>query len=558
MPFYTIGKHRIVFAEYELSKYYWPLLMKMYIEKFGPEECLNPSEVKQRLIFNFENLCGLFSDEVAKLKSASFFMFCYLNNEAFTLLYLDQLQGFKPDHKVLTVTDIALERRVNKIILEQFVKFPLTHHDYIENEIVNNKIEYTQRLEKLLYLGSQIYVQFDLIAQTTLFPRSISIPKIVDHENFTIQYDAKFKEVFDYSQSDIYRHQFKTEIVNRVEEVVSVLSSAIDIDYGNVMGALFNDTPVGDLSYGLWQESLQKISKTFNVSEEKLLDLYSGFLLDSSNALSVQDSFLRSQNNNRFTYRPILKLNINGKETFKTSKNKYFESMSMLTAFAIPYNSYPDEWKKYEAINDYVAQAQSTNDKVLEVPVCKLIEAKGHYFDSGITSVMTNNKASNINIVSKGPGEIDVAFTIMVDGKVELYICECKNNRFRPELHNQCRDYSNFLEKYEKQLTRKVKWANENPDLLLTHLERKYNLAEGELTKLICEVKGIFIINSGTIYMHDGLFEVYSMTSFEEFINEAFVRIEFELQEEGSDKVTVVKYPYFRNLGFTDLSGQSV
>lgn len=50
--------------------------------------------------------------------------------------------------------------------------------------------------------------------------------------------------------------------------------------------------------------------------------------------------------------------------------------------------------------------------------------------------------------------------------------------------------------------------------------------------------------------MYDGIFDIYTKTSFNNLLNETFNRMKFELIGIDIGEVTIVNYPYFRNLGY--------
>lgn len=549
MPLYTLNHHPIVYADFDRSyQLIWPPLSDLYLQSYGNEWCTSPNEIRVRLrsIMNF--LIERFDILVRELPSASFFMFVHLNNDELTHLYNDQIAGYQIEHENITRHEVALQQRVYKVILEQFVKFPLTHQNFIEVEIQANALDYTERLETLLYIGSKIFNVIDWIADNTFFPGSLEIG-IIENGEFGISEDLRYRHIHEFNLTDFHRHEVNVVLRNIVLDLTAAIHDAFNVDYGSALGSILYDNLIGDYSYMNLLPHINDIANEINCNPNQLRSFFNGLTLTIDNALTIEDSFLRSQENTRFLYRPILQLNINGAIVHKLSRVKLNESITTLTSNAIPYGHSPAEWKSQRPYRRFEGRIMNTQDNVLQAPLCNLLHVYGLMFDQSMKSLRTMVPSRNLNI-EREPGEIDIIFLKEHNNGSDLtvFVCECKNNRFRSDMLSWERDYSNFVQSYEPQLSRKLYWAQQNINELLVHFEILKALEPGTLTNKNTVVLGLFLINAPTLYMYDGVFDVYTVTSFEEFLIGDFIRGTFALENAETGNIVYVNYPYYRNL----------
>ena len=59
-----------------------------------------------------------------------------------------------------------------------------------------------------------------------------------------------------------------------------------------------------------------------------------------------------------------------------------------------------------------------------------------------------------------------------------IYICECKNIRFKQDYKEYKKDYDKFKTKFEPQLERKINWANKNREIIQEHFKLRDNKIE--------------------------------------------------------------------------------
>lgn len=545
MPFVEIHKYRIVLADQSRGQEIESLITEQYVAKFGTEGTKNPKEISIQLKSNFKFIINLFESTIEEKLSASFFMFVHLNYENLSNLHWDQLNGFNPEPYGVNKSNLAIHGRVYGIIIEQFVKYKLYHVDSIDTEIHKYEKEYIKHLELLLYLGICIYNGKEFVAHNNLFPGCMEL--IILDNLLNIRFDSYYKLISNYAHSDSAKHLPYHNLIGIIDGLIEVLNCEFQIDFYSAIMAICQTGFGTDFDYFSLDESLEQIATGIGSHVRDLKIFYSGLTLSKKNVLTTEDTVLRSQKNERFLYRPILSLIINEKKVYKTSQATVFESVRAMSVSAFGYGYYPKEWRVSKKVSKYFGELMNSNDLILQDKICEIIKENKRCFDYSINSLITDNKSCNLNIVKNEPGEIDIIYLDIMRNEVKIYLCECKNNRYRDDLHNWTRDYSNFINKYEDQLTRKITWAKSNKQNILIHFEKKYNIKDKSLRNIPTKVIGLFLLNSATIYMYDGIYTVFTIKSFEEFIKGKFERQYFIIKNGNEKKV---EYPYFRNLGY--------
>lgn len=202
----------------------------------------------------------------------------------------------------------------------------------------------------------------------------------------------------------------------------------------------------------------------------------------------------------------------------------------------------PKEWARHKGIRKFVSHLDNTHDAILEDPVNEYLKSQNIMHDSNVKSL--EQEGDNIRVDIEGVGEIDILY--LDEAEKIIYVCECKHNRSRFDLNNWKRDYSNFKDKYENQLTKKVNWIKANTLPVQKHFQILYNNPDLDISGY--SIKGIFIINAPSVYMYNGMYRTYTIKDFKEKINGTFENIEFMFHNEDSGKNFHITYPYFDNL----------
>ncbi len=526
MPALNIFNKDIVLPNYEYSDKYWPILSKIVYEEIGDKEIKEPELVQILLKKCFVNLCSILELKISEQKKASFYIFCQKIHE-------DSIEVWSKNVKGNSLggieEDFAASRRVSKIILEQSCKLDLVGAPNFYKEIEVNLEQYTEYLEELLYIGTWCYTISEFISRSQLFPSSTGL--IIKENELNILTYQPFPELFKFLFYEIQKHNSEVVVSDSIIRFKELLLNEFGVDY-NILSLFINQQLVDPkYRFGLLKINnlIDDIHKEYDYNKEFTANFYKGLTIDKNNSLSVENCFLQNQHENRHVFRPILQLNIDNAIYHMIGYNKWVESLTLLSTNSFPFGLYPSEWKKYQLIRDFVNHIDNTHVKLLENPVIELLEENNRKFDFNIES-FEQLKGNNINIKNT-VGDIDILF---LDEKFKIvYVCECKHNRSRYDLNNWKRDYSNFKEKYEHQLKRKVDWVNQNINIVKNHLKKKYP-EQFDIDVENFEVKGIFIINAPTVYMFNGNYRAFTISDIRDLLEEQFVDIKFEFINESS------------------------
>jgi hypothetical protein len=439
MPFEIFNKFRLVVSDYNARDRIWGDLSRSYIDEFDKNKVVDASEIDTRLKWVFRYLAQLFEQKLKIYNEAAFFMFVHVNNESTTELLFEQINGYVINHPTIRADDLAVDRRVYKIILEQFTKIDLFSSGFIDALILDNVEKYEKWLGELLYIGSYIYFMKDLIAQNKFYEHSIVLT-INGEGYFSFTLTQPFNSVI-----DCLTEQFKEDSNYKVgldysPNLFDLLSDIYGIDVYEVLSVLLDGGIEHEFSFIKLHRALKYLDGLYGYRPREVFEFLSGLILGRHNALSIEDTYLRSQHIDRYFYRPILKVKVNGETLFKIGPFKLRESITSLGYNAIPYGHLPKEWLRFKKVKKLMGGIQNNHDAVLENPVEKELIIRGIPYDRNIKSFTTDNSSQNINF-EKDTGEIDLLFVLRRDEGWVLYVCECKNNRFRDDFYNWQRDY---------------------------------------------------------------------------------------------------------------------
>lgn len=530
----------IVLPDYNYSEKYWPILSKIVFDKIGEAEIKTPLQVEEILKNCFEVLCSILMDKISEQKKASFFMFCHYIHEDSIQIWQKQLEGLQLGE---IEEDFAASRRILKIILEQSCKFDLVGTPNFCTETISNIKSFTKILEELLYIGTWCYTLSEYISRSQLFPNSIGIK--VENEELVLLTYQPYPKLFEFIFIEQQKHDSDIVLSDSMLGFKELLKNELGIDYNVFASFIVKQNGNAKYRFALFQidSIVKELHNEYSYNEEVINTLFAGLTVNKSNSLSIQDCILKNQHENRYIFRPIVELKIDGQLYHMVGYNKWIESFILLSTNSFPFGCYPPEWKKYKVIETFIKEVDDTHDKLLEEPIVKLLEDDNIVMDSNVESIK-QIKGNSLNI-SKTVGDIDILF---LDEKNKIiYVCECKHNRSRHDLNNWKRDYSNFKSKYEAQLERKVNWVESNKQLIENHLKTKYpgrdllNLDE-------FQTKGIFIINAPTVYMFDGKYRAFTISDIKDLLSEKYNDIKFEFTFESTGKKLLVEHPYFKNL----------
>lgn len=532
MPLVSVLKYRIPLFNFDLADQYWPEMTATVRPLHLGSEIRDPVSVLEILRTCFRYLEERFMTLIAAETRASFYLAVHQFHESTTDLWIQQLNG-----ATLPVdgSNFAAVRRVLKLILEQGCANNLQNSVNYSQDIMANAVAYLDTLDHLLYLGYWANGIAGYISRVQLFPEAIGIRFEEEGIDFVIY--EPFATVLDYIDRDIFRHRHDVVLHNTVQELKRVFSEKLGIDYDHVTGWLSGlpDEPVLVNPQLLFQELLQR-----GYDKAHLSSFFAGLTVSRANKLSFEACIIRSQDINRYLYRPILSLQVEGVEYWLVKLNKWLESLVTMTTNALPFGVCPPEWKAHQPMASFISRTEAKHDKTLEEPLADMLKKRGFLYEPNVKSVWDGKKF--ITLIVKGLGEIDLLYIDHVQHV--LYVCECKHNRSKFDAAGWRRDYSNFVQDYETQLANKVRWVTGNLDTVTAHFSRK----EKRLIDLAgYTVAGIFVINAPTIYLYDGAFPTYTIAMFRELVEGTFQEHLISYTLPGTQQARLIGRPYMRN-----------
>jgi hypothetical protein len=542
MALKTVNNLRFITTDFSYKDKYWPKVSSFVQENYGVEEIDNPSTVEEILKACFQLFIDEFRVLIKQQEKASFYLFVHDLHEDSIKLWQKQLR--KESIDPVNEDDLAVERRVYKLVLEQACEFDLIGTNNFLKEVHEKYNQYKIALEELLYVGYWIYGFCDFVTQCQIIHKSTGI-KIDENGVLNILTYSPYKELLEFVRNDMPQHFHKVVIQNNLPDLIQCINEEMGINYGECLSIANRQEENHIFRYGLskMEQIIQEISHDRGYNQEDLKKFYDGLTLNRENKLTIEDTILRSQKTNRYVYKPIIQLKIDDEEYHLMGYEKIHESIITLTTNAIPFNHCSEEWMTYPGISRFVNDLSNSHDSILEHPAQELLQNYGFLHDSNISS-LKQSSGNNVPIVVRGVGEIDIIF---IDTTYQLlYICECKHNRSRFDMLNWRRDLSNFRKRYETQLTNKVEWVKQNLQIVSEHFQSISGDKNLDLTKY--ESRGIFIINAPTFYMYDGKFRVFTLHSFEQLLKRDFVNVIFRFNNEDTGKVFQIAYPYLTNL----------
>ena len=483
-------------------------------------------------------------------KNFSFFLYVHWLHEQSIEIYVKTLGGFQLEN--ISESEFAMYRRILKLILEQGCDIDLAWGSCFTGREV---VEMDEKIQELIYLGTWMYQFADYIAFQKMVEDCHQIA--FDEEDLLIvdwqfHYGQTYKQLFPMLVEDYKQGTFDE---NAVFELRAKIEECFNIQYDFAGGIIFeiqkHHNPNSPNLQTIQPSVLpQNLVANYKISQDLAETFYAGLTISRKNKLTVEDAILKPHSIKRFMFRPILVYNIGGEERALVGKEKFAESILVLSTNAIHWNSIFEEWLKLKCIQSFINKKGNEHDKILEDKIEEIVKNKGFLYCRNIKSFKQPN-ANNIRIDNHLAGEIDL---IVVNPTLKkIFVADAKYNRARYEIVGYRMDYTNFIKSYEPQLRKKVDWITNNKNILQEHLKIVFNKSDIDLSNY--SVEGIFIINTPTFYMLNGEYKAITLKQFDEFIEGKYEYPDLFIIDENEEEesVMMIKHPYFKKpLIFTD------
>jgi hypothetical protein len=529
---------------------YWKALSKYLIEKYGKVQYSNHKKVENILKDSFQFLVDSFRQLILIEKRFPFFLYVHWLHEQSIDIYIKTLRGFKLEG--IREGEFAMYRRLLKLILEQGCDVDLDWGGISSGkdvEIMDNKIQ------ELIYLGTWMYQFADYISFQKMVEGCYQI-SFDDKDLLTVEwrfhYGVVYKKFFptlseDYKNA-IFDERAGIDFKAKIEE-------CFNINYDFAGGIIFEiqkllnpETP--DLQTIEPYVLPLNLANQYGIGKELAEIFYGGLTISRINKLTIEDAILKPHSTKRYMFRPILVYKIGGVERALIGKNKFSESIMVLSTNAIHWNTMLDEWLTLNCMQSFITKKGNEHDKILEDKIEEIIRNKRLRFCRNIKSFKRASKKNNINIDNESAGEID--FIIINSNQKTIYVADVKYNRARYEVVGYRMDYTQFInpekphKSYETKLSKKVTWVRNNLSVLKEHLCIFYNKPDIDLEGY--EVEGIFIINTPTFYMFNGQFKAITLKQFEGFIEGSYKYPDLRIINGDGDyeMFATVSHPYFK------------
>jgi hypothetical protein len=513
------------------------------------------SELSRHLIQSFPEITGEYSKFSVQMAKAAFgFLVERFENHAkrqqrvafYTYVYqlnewASELNDMPTDlERSFSDADLATYRRVLKLVLEQSCKENLVVGPDVSREMIDSAESFDRYLGELIYLGTWIYAFAEYVAEMEMIGVVLKIRTELDG-TVSLLPQQLTEAVRKYMRQDYFRHT-DTVVLNKkaVQRIRLALFESLRVDYDRLGQVLSDDEDHPGMTWALMSLDMEGIARDTDAKEEDVRVFYAGLTLSKDNVLSVAESVLNPQHNQRMLYRPFLLLMTDVGGLYLTGKRMWRESIASMLTNALPYELGPQEWFANSGFRDFSLHLASMNDAVLEDAVEKMIAQLGYPYDRSVKSLL--RPGQNNLIVNDKPGEMDF---LVIDQKMKIiHVLECKHHRSRYDMVSWRKgEHNKFINVYEPKLKNKVKWVHENLQIVATHVTVKKHLKSIDVQGF--DVRGAFVVNAPNLYLYNGQLDCFTLQSLNDLLRLGQVAATLSV---STDKGTVeLRRPYFQS-----------
>ncbi|MES2376664.1 MAG: hypothetical protein V4553_08800 [Bacteroidota bacterium] len=505
--------------------------------KYGTGTFNEQHQTAEILNFCYDWTADKFIQIIVANQDTRFLYYLFENHESSIHLYYRTAEK-NFDKEKINENTLSLNRRILKLALEQTCDI-----DYVTNkEPLTRQIatSFVLIVEDLLYLGERLFAYSEHLAEQRMMENPIEI--VVSPSEVKVQRNYHYDQVYRIMEK-FFQEGFKEGLVDSqvIKELRAQLEICMGINYDFAGGQIFQMKRHHAPDYPLYQtiqpEALIQNLIHNGVDEQSARNFYEGLTISRHNKLTIKNSVYLSGSFHRYMFRPILILNKDGEERAWVGDEKWQESILVMATNGFQWQLAPEEWKLNDCFLNYLSSKHDEHDKILEKEVIKILDKRKVCYDYHIEKLI-NSKGVTIDIIAN-PGEIDF---IIVDSTVKkILVTDCKYHRARYEMTGFSNDFSHF-KKYEKQMKRKLRYVADNLSLIQEHFQRLCKLTDLDLSAY--KIDGLFIVNTPTFYIFNGMVKTITIGHLEEFMEDGYEFGDITLKDKDNNSKTI-KHPYF-------------
>jgi len=464
-----------------------------------------------------------------------FLYFLFSNHEDSIHIYY---QTAEPDFdkEDISISLLSLNRRILKLALEQVCDIEYGPDLGLNSSKLNHFISL---LEDLLYVGDRLYAYSEYMAEQRMMENPTQI--IVGEGDVLIQRQHHYDHIYHVTEK-FNNEGYEKGIVDNmlVKELRQQLLICFGIDYDKAGGQIFviKKHHSSHLYQTIQRDVLIENLIRSGVSEEHANNFYGGLTISRENKLEIKASVYQSGSFYRYMFRPILIVSINGEMRALIGEEKWQESIFVMATNGFQWQHGPEEWKQNDCFKKFLERKHDEHDKLLEDQAQAIFEKKDFYFDRKVMKLLGENGL--VVDINDQPGEIDFIF-FDHDCK-KILVTDCKYHRARYEMVGFSNDYVQFTRHYEKKMKRKIQFIKNKLELLKTHMVKQKGLPIDFDIKAY-SVEGLFIVNTPTFYIFNGIFPTITIGHLEEFIEYCYKFGDLVLKYPTHNKI--IKHPWF-------------